>query len=50
MYGLQKFSSEINYDELIDYSYKKKISLTTPTEDKTTGVLIEKLLVDKIKQ
>lgn len=50
MYGLQKFSSEINYDELIDYSYRKKISLTTPTEDKTTGVLIEKLLVDKIKQ
>lgn len=50
MYGLQKYSSEINYDELVDYSSRKKMSLTTPNEDRTTGVLIEKLLADKIKQ
>lgn len=50
MYGLQKYSEEINYDELVDYSSRKKLGLTTPTEDKTTGVLIDKVLGDKIKQ
>lgn len=50
MYGLQKYSDEINYDELVDYASRKKMSLTTPTEDKTTGLLIETVLSDKIKK
>lgn len=50
MYGLQKYSEEINYEELVDYSLRKKMGITTPTEDKTTGVLIDKILGDKIKQ
>ena len=50
MYGLQKYSDEITYDELVDYSSRKKMGLTTPVEDKTTGVLIEKVLADKIRK
>lgn len=50
MYGLQKYSDEITYDELVDYSSRKKMGLTTPIEDKTTGVLIEKVLPEKIKR
>jgi hypothetical protein len=50
MYGLQKYSDEINYDELIDYSLRKKMGLTTPKEDESTGFLIEKVLPNKIKQ
>lgn len=50
MYGLQKYSDEINYDELVDYSSRKKMSLTTPTEDKTTGLLIDNVIADKIKK
>lgn len=50
MYGLQKYSDEINYEELVDYSSRKKMGLTTPTEDKTTGLLIATALGDKIKK
>ena len=50
MYELQNFSKEITYDELVDYSTRKKIGLTTPTEDKTTGVLIDKILPSKINK
>lgn len=50
MYGLQKYSEDINYEELIDYTARKKRGLTTILEDKTTGLMIEKILSEKIKQ
>jgi len=50
MYDLQKYSDDITYDELVDYSSRKKMGLTTPIEDKTTGVLIEKVLPEKIRK
>lgn len=50
IYDLQKYSDDITYDELVDYSSRKKMGLTTPIEDKTTGVLIEKVLPEKIRK
>lgn len=49
-YGLQKYHSEISYDELLDYTDRKKVGFTTPAEDQTTGLLIEKILTEKIRQ
>lgn len=49
-YGLQKYHEDIDYDALLDYSIRKKSGLTTPIEDKTIGVVIEKILPEKIKQ
>lgn len=49
-YGLQKYSKDIDYDTIYNYNSKKKIGLNTLSEDKTTGLIIEKILHGKIKQ